>query len=273
MSDVLTVHTSYRDVSEMAEGLISRVDEEKLMLPSAEPIAEGVMVQFVVLLEDGLAGFEGIGRCIASYDNGEELRPEDRYDVVLDALQLDGRSQVVHERILLARETAARGEPVTGEVSLDEVENIEQDSASAAIAAEHEPAAWGSPEAAVEDDDVGFAQSSEMSLEEDVSQDVVADEHLSIPVGSARPEALSSPPAFTNADGWRLERPSHPASWAPHADPRPPTTQPPSGMFDHGGGLPRPPGPPRPEGSVARVSRAPRPAEGTYSSSPPADDE
>jgi len=245
MSEVLTVRTSYRDVSELAEGLISRVDEEKLMLPAAQPISDGVMVQFSVRLADDTPGFEGVGRCVASYDNGEEMPEEDRYDIVLDSLQLDGRAQVVHERILLARETAARGEPVTGEVGLDDVEQIESSV----------------------DDSAGTWQEGRQGHDPSTAE-VALDEFEQIdaprvPTHSRPPShrpGASAPPAYSDQDQFRLDRPSRHSSWAPEAQPREPSTRAPSGLFDFSqDGLPKPSSPPRPEGEGNRVSRAPRP--------------
>ncbi|MGE0788702.1 MAG: hypothetical protein AB7S26_23725 [Sandaracinaceae bacterium] len=120
MSYEISVPTPFNDISELAESFHSRVDEERLMLPSGESVPEGEWVQFAVILADGSAALQGQGRCTQSFDNGEERAPEHRYDVVMDSLQMDDMAQIYFERILQVRAAYAGEEPQTGEVEVPE---------------------------------------------------------------------------------------------------------------------------------------------------------
>jgi hypothetical protein len=123
MSDVLTVPTHFADLSELADGLVERVDENKVILYGPEPYEDGAVVQFAVLLSDGSPALEGKGRVLASIDGGEDRAPETRYDVVLDSLELDGRAEVVYERILLASAGEGAGDgPPTGPVAVEDLD-------------------------------------------------------------------------------------------------------------------------------------------------------
>ena len=144
MSEVLTVPTHFGDLSELSAGLADRVDEERLILYGPTPFDEGAMVGFSVLLVDGTPALEGVGRVAAAGDGGEERAPETRFDIVFDSLQLDGRSEVVYERIVLARSSMMGDEPATGEVSIEEleeqVEDVDADAADVSFASEAPPA-------------------------------------------------------------------------------------------------------------------------------------
>lgn len=143
MTQVLTIPTPFADLSELTENFAQRVDEQRLMLPNLEPVTEGEWVQFSVLLGDGTVALAGVGRVQGSYDNGEEHPPEYRFDVVVDSLQLEGMHEVMFERLLVARSTQMGGEPVTGEVSVEDLEREQaqrqaaaQQSAAEAVGAE-----------------------------------------------------------------------------------------------------------------------------------------
>ena len=130
MSDAtLTVPTAFVDISQLAEGLADRVDEGRLMLYGPSSFDEGAWVRFAVLLADESAALEGVGRVVTSIDGGEERPDVARWDVVLDNLQLEGMGEVVYERILIARGSAFGDEHATGEVSLDDVEQIPESQA------------------------------------------------------------------------------------------------------------------------------------------------
>jgi len=133
MSDVLTVPTHFGDLSELSQGLVDRVDEDRIILYGPNPYAEGEAVGFSVLLVDGTPALEGVGRIAAAVDGGEERDPETRYDIVFDELQLEGRSEVVYERIVLARQSMMGEAPQTGEVDLSEVEAIEHEASEPAF--------------------------------------------------------------------------------------------------------------------------------------------
>lgn len=121
-TEVLTVPTAFGDLSELSEGLADRVDEERIILYGPTPYDEGELIGFSVLLVDGTPALEGVGRVAAAVDGGDERAPETRFDIVFDSLQLDGRSEVVYERIVLARSSLYGTDPATGEVSIEELE-------------------------------------------------------------------------------------------------------------------------------------------------------
>lgn len=118
MTQTLHVPTPFQDLSELANDFSQRVDEERIVLPNSAPMNEGEWVTFTVTLADGSVGLEGTGRVKTTYENGEEYPPEYRYDIELDMLQFDGRSEVMYERILMARQSAMEGDPGTGEVDV-----------------------------------------------------------------------------------------------------------------------------------------------------------
>ncbi len=111
MTQVVTVHTDFTDLNQMAQGLIGRVDPVKVILPGPEPVDAGEWVQFAVTLLDGTPGFAGVGRCVTAVDNGEERSSHQRFDVVIDSLQFDPRGQQVFEHILLLSGYEGEGEP------------------------------------------------------------------------------------------------------------------------------------------------------------------
>ena len=129
---VLTVPTAFADISQLSEGLADRVDEERIMLYGPAPVEDGQWVRFAVTLADGSPAIEGVGRAVASIDGGEERPEVARYDIVLDSIEFEGMSGVVYERILMVRSQAFADQPATGEVSLDDVEQIEEEQAVAA---------------------------------------------------------------------------------------------------------------------------------------------
>jgi hypothetical protein len=122
MAEPIIVPTPFTELGELAEHFAQRVDEGRLMLPFSEAVPDGEWVPFQVLYDDGSVAMEGTGKVNGSYDNGDESPPEYRFDVVLEELAFDGTSEVVFERITVARASMLAAEPATGEVSLAEVE-------------------------------------------------------------------------------------------------------------------------------------------------------
>jgi hypothetical protein len=122
MSQVLTVPTHFNDLGELSEGFLDRVEEDTLILYGPVAYEDGSEIEFAVLLADGSPALEGVGRVRAAVDGGAERVPETRYDVVVEALELDGRSEVVFERLVLARQAvsdrppAHNAEPPTGDM-------------------------------------------------------------------------------------------------------------------------------------------------------------
>jgi hypothetical protein len=124
MSQVLTVPTHFSDLGELSEGFLDRVEQDTLILYGPVAYEDGSEIEFAVLLADGSPALEGMGRVRAAVDGGADRVPETRYDVVVEALELDGRSEVVFERLVLARQAvsdrpaASDAEPLTGDVSV-----------------------------------------------------------------------------------------------------------------------------------------------------------
>lgn len=148
MTELLTVPTHFGDLSELSSGLADRVDEERIILYGPTSYDEGAYVSFEVLLLDGTPALEGIGRVAAAVDGGEARAPETRFDIVFDTLQLEGRSEVVYERIVLARQSMMGDAPPTGEVDVSDLE-----------AAHEEEVAVEAPEAEAEAPvDEGYAE-------------------------------------------------------------------------------------------------------------------
>ncbi len=115
MSQVLTVPTHFNDLGELSEGFLDRVEQDTLILYGPVPYEEGSEIEFSVLLSDGSPALEGLGRVRAAVDGGADRMPETRYDVVVEALELDGRYEVVFERLVLARQAVSDHPPVDGE--------------------------------------------------------------------------------------------------------------------------------------------------------------
>ncbi|MCZ6806045.1 MAG: hypothetical protein O7F08_03770 [Deltaproteobacteria bacterium] len=232
MSQVLTVPTSFNDIGELSEGFLDRVEQDTLILYGPVPYEDGSDIDFVVLLADGTSALEGKGRVRAAIDGGAERVPETRYDVVVEALELEGRYEVIFERLVMARQAvsdrppAEDDAPVTGDMeaapSNDENEAEEAAAPEVEIAAEEvfsvpldevisvPPGAVEDVEVAEEDDDETemekYASShEEQALEEafqgEVDEDgeplVAAEPNVGAPVPmpsmAAPPEAPPAP--------------------------------------------------------------------------------
>jgi len=270
MTNVLTVRTAYSDLAELASGLAPRVDEERIMLYGATPQPDGAWVRFVVMLLDGTTALEGVGRCVASLDNGPAEAPEERFDIVLEALQLEGRDGVMFERIMMARQSAERGDPPTGEMAVPQIDKLEQ----ATLAAKGN---WA------DDGD-----------ETEVGHETIVDTHDIERLPSELPPSMDArppvpPPMRGGPPPMPVRRADAPASRPPPGAPTPavaPTAAPPPapsspsptpgtppvaarpaqprpalGAPRPSPGLPpRPGAPPRPDGAQRKVAPAPRPA-------------
>ena len=111
MSQVLTVPTHFNDIGELSEGFLDRVEQDTLILYGPVAYEEGSEIEFGLLLADGTAALEGVGRVRAAVDGGDDRVPETRYDIVVEALELDGRSEVVFERLVIARQAVSDAPP------------------------------------------------------------------------------------------------------------------------------------------------------------------
>ncbi len=256
MTQVVTVHTDFTDLNQMAQGLVGRVNETHVILPGPDVVDVGDWVQFAVTLYDGTPGFAGVGRCVTVVDNGEDRLSHQRFDVVIDSLQFDSRGQQIFEHILMlngpgeaeATDDAGYAEPDGTGSFVDVSEDFRSQPALAAYGGQ------GEEEATVIGDraDVEAALSRSAMMDDD---DEVAVVTMPPPANAPNPESL------------RREAPVIVA--APAAAPvnghasyvaAPPQSV--NGMsFRYSGGLPFPNVPPRPQLDPARrVSKAPRPS-------------
>ena len=183
MSQVLTVPTHFNDIGELSDGFLDRVERDTLILYGPVPYEDGSAIEFAVLLADGTSALEGSGRVRAAVDGGAERVPETRYDVVVEALVLQGRFEVVFERLVMARQAVSENppppeqlEPTTGEME----------------AAAPESDTLGT---AVDDTDDDSTPEFQLSTEEVVS--VAPDELVSVLPGGLEEEAEASPPSVT----------------------------------------------------------------------------
>lgn len=297
MTQVLTIPTPFHDFSELTENFAQRVDEERLMLPCSAAVPEGEWVQFSVLLGDGEVALAGVGRVQGAFDNGEEHPPEYRFDVVLDSLQFEGMHEVMFERLLMARSSVLGAEPVTGEVSIAELQEA-ADASPAIEPAGEEPEEWPTPAdfsgeiptpvppsapvlEEVAADDAVHAAYDEPEAPAHAVYDEPEPPQYSEPAPAPAPAlsephrtAVKAPPAKAyptrphepgrlpsphSFEGSVLTRRALDGSWTPQPSLRPEPAQS-SGLFEYGGPVPSPAKPPRPEIDEAlRVRVAPRP--------------
>lgn len=196
MTELLTVPTHFGDLSELSSGLADRVDEERIILYGPTSYDEGAYVSFAVLLLDGTPALEGIGRVAAAVDGGEARAPETRFDIVFDTLQLEGRSEVVYERIVLARQSMmGEGDPATGEVDVSELE--EQHAAQAEEPVEDIPVEADVPAEAY--DEETYQEDQEAAEPDDMDQeleDLVSFSDSDMPPA---PEGEADPAAYAEA--------------------------------------------------------------------------
>ena len=189
MSQVLTVPTHFNDLGELSEGFLDRVEEDTLILYGPVAYEDGSEIEFAVLLADGSPALEGVGRVRAAVDGGAERVPETRYDVVVEALELDGRSEVVFERLVLARQAvserppADNAEPPTGDMDAapaddDRVVNGDDDRVV--------------NEAAAYIDDIELTADEVFSLPPDEAQSVAPenDEPVTVPPDEEAPDTV-----------------------------------------------------------------------------------
>jgi hypothetical protein len=100
MTQSVTVQTDFRDLQQMAEGLVGRVHATHVILPAGDSVDEGEWAEWAIALYDGSAGLAGVGRCVTVVDNGDDREAHQRFDVVFDSLQFDDHEQRVFQHIL-----------------------------------------------------------------------------------------------------------------------------------------------------------------------------
>lgn len=261
MTQVVTVHTDFTDLNQMAQGLVGRVDPVKVILPGPDSVDIGEWVQFAITLQDGTPGFAGVGRCVTAVDNGEERSSHQRFDVVIDSLQFDSRGQQVFEHILMLSGYGGEGAEDDGEPQ-DDGEGAVDDADAEDVVAEFTGSHIEVPTEALsqvgpeyEDEDqatmVGESPvdlSAAMAFESvrDVEEDMepaTGDNAFSTPaVGSQLMAAVPAAPA------------------APAVSPQSNGSHGGKALFSYTNGLPFPAVPPRPPIDPSqRVSPAPRP--------------
>jgi hypothetical protein len=193
----LIIPTPFEDVSQLTDNFATRVDETpQIMLPFHEPVADGEWFQFVVQLADGTTALEGVGRSVGTQDNGEEYPPEYRYDVILDALQLEGMSEVMFERILQARASQLEGDPGTGEVDVSQLAGAapaDDDGRGGAAEPPAPPHDLPTEAIALAPEEVGGAEAPEEAFVAEAPEEAFA---------ADAPEAVEAEPAD---EGWAPE--------------------------------------------------------------------
>ena len=271
MTQLVTVQTDFRDLEQMAQGLVGRVHETHLILPTGESVDEGEWAQFEITLFDGQSGLAGVGRCVTLVDNGDERLPHQRFDLVLDSLQFDTHEQSVFEHIL-----ALHG---VGGAPIEDVSGMEAESLPPA-----------NDDSFVDDDGAELSGEDAVSVAPDASEPT-EDEHTMIasadelsslseppsvhipPGGEANDVVPHTPPARAPASGGSygvatrgnaahavhplLDELEEPLSGERIAPTRQPLA---GGVFAYTNGIVFPKKPPRPDlDATLRVTPAPRP--------------
>jgi len=264
MTQVVTVHTDFTDLNQMAQGLVGRVNETHVILPGPDVVDVGDWVQFAVTLFDGTPGFAGVGRCVTVVDNGEDRLSHQRFDVVIDSLQFDSRGQQIFEHILMLN-TPAEGEEGYAEPDgAQEAHGFED--VSDDFVGRSQPA-----ESYVQDDEAtvigdradveaALERSARMEAEED--DDEIALATMPPPAeaqAARRREAEIAVAAPAPAIAVPVAA-AAPAAVNGHARSVPPPQSVNGMSFRYAAGLPFPNVPPRPQlEAERRVSKAPRP--------------
>ncbi len=213
MSQVLTVPTHFNDIGELSEGFLDRVEQDTLILYGPVAYEGGSEIEFVVLLADGSPALEGTGRVRAAVDGGADRVPETRYDVVVEALRLDGRYEVVFERLVLARQAvseqseAEEDEPPTNKMDAapgdDEPVVEEADLAADEDAPETVPpdaeAIMAEPESVAVSEPASEAEPVSVSVS--VSEPAEYDEVVVGATGSEAPDDDDEEPVIADEDG------------------------------------------------------------------------
>lgn len=195
MSKVLTVPTHFNDIGELSEGFLDRVEDDILILYGPVAYEDGAEIEFAVLLADGTPALQGTGIVRAAVDGGAERVPETRYDVVVEQLQLEGRYEVVFERLILARQA------VSDRPEADEVMSIPPSDQVMPVAFEDaEPSMPEELEAEPSDDSApdtvppqSFSEEDEALLDEDealLDDDEDFDDEPATVIATVDPEAI-----------------------------------------------------------------------------------
>ncbi len=232
MSEVLTVPTAFGDISEMAQGLVDRVDEQQIILYGPSGYEEGSELGFALLLLDGSTALEGRGVVAASVDGGEDRDPSTRFDIILQSLQFDGVAEVVFERMVMARLQTVGDEPAdvgksTPPPAFDELASQEADAFAAEAPAEEAVAEPPAEEPPVEEPPAEEPAAFDFGGFDNESTVVAGIEHeqmIAASVAAAEP-AYEPPPAAYEPPPAAYEPP-------PAADPEPAAAAEPRSSWD-----------------------------------------
>ncbi|MEM9731596.1 MAG: hypothetical protein AAF997_23680, partial [Myxococcota bacterium] len=167
------------------------------------PYEDGSDIEFVVLLADGTSALEGKGRVRAAVDGGAERVPETRYDVVVEALALEGRFEVVFESLVMARQAVSEPPPAPEDYTADSIDD--------AVAAEDGVAEEASAEADEPTAEVDGMESDAPELE------ISGDEVFSVPpddVMSVAPEARAADDLTSDEDQADVDEEDAPEAYA-----------------------------------------------------------
>jgi hypothetical protein len=260
-ADILEVLTTFPGIAELGHGYVDRVDGRQLQLPLRSALPIHAQVRFVVLLEDGIPAFAGVGRVAQVSDRGAALA--ERYETLLDALGFDERSLPVYEYIVAVRQMvysdpalgAGAAAPLDGEPS----GVYAQDDVASEITANFSLGSLDSPPPPL---DVQASLSAEAGLEDltvfkELPQALAEDEVLAraaaasqssqpVPVQTAQQAAaVPSVPSVPLPTGI-LTRPAAATQWLPSAVPPQPQAKRSSLFQTQPGRLQTPAAPPRP---------------------------
>jgi hypothetical protein len=245
MTQVVTVHTDFTDLTQMTQGLIGRVNDSHVILPAGDPVDVGEWVQFAVTLFDGSPAFAGVGRCVTFVDNGEDRMPHQRFDVVFDSLQFDDRAREIYEQILSLSNLDVEPGPEDGQEGTGSIHVNTDFSGSSSV-----------PAADIDEDDATVV-ASDGELRGALAQSAVHSVAGDDDVASVYPDADEEEhPTLPPQPGTLASLRSNGAAPAPAYAARAVNGT----SFSYPGGLPFPARPPRPDLDPGqRVTPAPRP--------------
>ncbi len=254
MTQSVTVQTDFRDLQQMAEGLVGRVHATHVILPAGDAVDEGEWAQWAIALYDGSSGLAGVGRCVTVVDNGEDREAHQRFDVVFDSLQFDDHEQRVFEHILSLHGSSEAGiEDVLDAESIPAPVNADHSDAFVDVSTEF----TGSTRVQLSDNDAIPGESTMIASEDELRpvNDVTparpaAPVHPTVSYGNQSAAVAQAVQAIHEE---QLEEPLSGERIAP----RPVN----GAVFAYSNGIPFPAKPPRPELEASlRVTPAPRPA-------------
>ncbi|MGB0678779.1 MAG: hypothetical protein ACPGUV_03865 [Polyangiales bacterium] len=100
MSEGLIIQTDFAHLGEFNAAMADRVDDERLILYGPDAYADGERIAFAVYLGDGSVALQGEGSVVTCVDGGADRHSDARFDVVLDALELDATSREIFTAML-----------------------------------------------------------------------------------------------------------------------------------------------------------------------------